>query len=1147
MMRVAISILLSFVLSIGFAQKSKRANYNLLWRISGNGLSKPSYLFGTMHVQDNRVFNFNDSLLAKLIQCEAFAMEVHPDSTTRFFASVVLEEHAHQSIESQMTAADFRHYDSLMKKQTGLSLTKFKNVREAISFVEYRGMRRDKSTFLDAWLYNIAREKNKRIAGLERTEVQMELFQQRDSVELRQFKACLDAGKFESNDQNRSLLDIYHEGDIETIFEFTKSNTSPDRFKKVIIDRNLAMTASIIGEIHQQTTFVAVGAAHLGGTPGIVNLLRAKGYVLTPVSAPFSGTASRYKSSSTTGEKWFVFSSDEGGYSVEMPQAPVPLKMKELPFSFQTYFDIGTLSVFMAAHLPVGVTLKNQSSSKVLDAIVKNMEASHKLSANRKITIDGCEGRELEAVMNGAFFRVRVVIKGANVYMLMVGPSKESVNTPEARRFLSSLKMKAPVDSDVTNFVDKPGAFAANMPGSVATQVLTPADPTSGREVAVNIFYSADNSTGAAYIVRYNDFPTGYVCSDDSVYIHNTLHAVYEGMNGVNLSADSVDFHGMPSTHFEFSNAGRTVKTEGILLMRGERLYLVMNSRASNDGEQAAQSFFNSFRFLPYETPELKKVTFPDGITLEVPKDFASDSTLVATGNTKQYAFTDRLSGMMFIVLNEALSAYDHADNEKDYFKKLGEEYHTDKGMLLNDSIVAPLIHDYLLQSDRSNAIIKIRAVIAGQSVITLLGYLPHDYQKNALANKIFGSLHVTSKSNWSLFSDKADVILNDLNSSDSTTRAKATAALQTYDFKTNHLPKVYEGLKRSYVDDGSWYGIRTSLLDVLHTVRDGSTEEFIEALYPSLPDSTSLKEHALEVLSSIKTVGSTTRMIRLLSDDRSGHRFNSYHIVNPLIDSLPLVNEVALPLLNNLPKFQYSSRLFDVIRMALDSNAISTTRRPEVISALITAASGMADRQLKVAGDEYQATAYNNYAMVEALSAVPFTPQVDEIIRKFASEDDDDIKFACIQVQLKNNVTTSQADIDRLSSQHKLRLSLYEALGNYGKRHLMNKKYQTPEMLAAGEVYEVLSAEDETPEKIDFLKEKKVIVNGEKKKILVFTFRYSESDEPYIAIAGPYSIGAAFQRGDLTGSFYDKYENEKQLKEKLAAYLNEHDVTLVD
>src|SRR6478752_2807120 len=54
----------------------------LLWRISGNGLQKPSYLYGTMHLTDERIFNIGDSMYKAIENSEGFAIEVNPDDFT---------------------------------------------------------------------------------------------------------------------------------------------------------------------------------------------------------------------------------------------------------------------------------------------------------------------------------------------------------------------------------------------------------------------------------------------------------------------------------------------------------------------------------------------------------------------------------------------------------------------------------------------------------------------------------------------------------------------------------------------------------------------------------------------------------------------------------------------------------------------------------------------------------------------------------------------------------------------------------------------------------------------------------------------------------------------------------------------------------
>src|SRR5690349_1634510 len=78
MIRVILSLLVCVtLLNTTHAQKKERGPYDyLLWRISGKGLQKPSYVYGTMHLTDKRLFYFTDSLYRSLERSEGFAAEL---------------------------------------------------------------------------------------------------------------------------------------------------------------------------------------------------------------------------------------------------------------------------------------------------------------------------------------------------------------------------------------------------------------------------------------------------------------------------------------------------------------------------------------------------------------------------------------------------------------------------------------------------------------------------------------------------------------------------------------------------------------------------------------------------------------------------------------------------------------------------------------------------------------------------------------------------------------------------------------------------------------------------------------------------------------------------------------------------------------
>src|SRR5437868_5778356 len=50
----------------------------LLWEITGNGLKKPSYLFGTMHVSSKLVFHLSDSFYQDIRNADVVALELDP-------------------------------------------------------------------------------------------------------------------------------------------------------------------------------------------------------------------------------------------------------------------------------------------------------------------------------------------------------------------------------------------------------------------------------------------------------------------------------------------------------------------------------------------------------------------------------------------------------------------------------------------------------------------------------------------------------------------------------------------------------------------------------------------------------------------------------------------------------------------------------------------------------------------------------------------------------------------------------------------------------------------------------------------------------------------------------------------------------------
>jgi len=81
-----------FAFAIISLQAQSPTPKTLLWRISGNGLGKPSYLYGTMHLTDKRLFNFGDSVYKAIEKSDGLAIEINPDEIAAFELNNMLEE-----------------------------------------------------------------------------------------------------------------------------------------------------------------------------------------------------------------------------------------------------------------------------------------------------------------------------------------------------------------------------------------------------------------------------------------------------------------------------------------------------------------------------------------------------------------------------------------------------------------------------------------------------------------------------------------------------------------------------------------------------------------------------------------------------------------------------------------------------------------------------------------------------------------------------------------------------------------------------------------------------------------------------------------------------------------------------------------------
>jgi uncharacterized protein len=263
---------------------------SLLWEISGNYLKKPSYIYGTIHIQDKRVFTFDNIVYEKFNECEAFAMEALIDDIDPLSLQNVFLMKRH-TLKSLLEEDIYDKLKIIIQKELNSDISIFEKTKpmfiSSLLIQSYEAG--DMAEALDMYFLKLAKEKNKEIFGIETFNQQLSVVKKISIKE--QCDMLIDMIKEPDllGKKFNDLLEAYINADLNKILKLSKEKALSNNFNNVFIkDRNKRMARKIISFSKKHSTFNTLGAGHLPGDDGIVNLLKNKGYTLTPIKFGFN-------------------------------------------------------------------------------------------------------------------------------------------------------------------------------------------------------------------------------------------------------------------------------------------------------------------------------------------------------------------------------------------------------------------------------------------------------------------------------------------------------------------------------------------------------------------------------------------------------------------------------------------------------------------------------------------------------------------------------------------------------------------------------------------------------------------------------------------------------------------------------------------
>jgi uncharacterized protein len=289
MKQVLLGLAFSFAAMCGYAQNT--SNNTLLWKITGNQLTRPSYLFGTIHLLCADDIQLSDSLKTAIRRSDRVYLELDMDNIFEMLGVM-----GKMKMRNDTTLADLltpSEYDSVkayfQKQSTMLPFSVLETYKPmlAASMLMQGALECDNQVAMEQLILKEAKSQGKGIKGLESMAFQMSIF---DSIpyglQAKQLVSMVAQSGAEADySEFEELSNAYRSQNLDTLEAITKrEDMGISNFTELLLyKRNANWAKKLDGLMKKEALIIAVGAGHLPGDRGVINLLRKAGYKVEPV------------------------------------------------------------------------------------------------------------------------------------------------------------------------------------------------------------------------------------------------------------------------------------------------------------------------------------------------------------------------------------------------------------------------------------------------------------------------------------------------------------------------------------------------------------------------------------------------------------------------------------------------------------------------------------------------------------------------------------------------------------------------------------------------------------------------------------------------------------------------------------------------
>lgn len=851
MKKIYLLIITLLICYPSFSQK-REDTYKLLWKIEGKGIKKASYLFGTMHVNDERAFDFSDSVLVAFQASEVLALEVSTDDYLKHSIANRRKEAPNQMKEELGT----EHYNTLRQKILDEAKVDLDQLENANPMLVERLLNRNagnsndsRKLDLDNYLFYTAKSLGKEVVGLEKidagirsgkgfdTEMERAYFVKR-YIEKKDSLSTFDMDKFLKafmNSEFNKMMEDYHSGDIETVL----SHFENDEMSKFdMIRRNENMAARLDSLMKQSSVFCAVGAGHLAGNKGMIDLLTDLGYQLTPVKATFTGLTKKIqeKLDSAPG---YRFEDIPAGFAVQMSGKPLDINLPNTNVMGFIYQDIknNTIEMLMTVDYPQIFADKEV----VIEEMLNNFKSQQKFEviANEKIMLEGLPGRELTMSHEGtATCKMRYFVKNGKAYIFFYWKLNSEIKIPKKIPFFESIEIYDITDFETLNWrkTDK-AQYNINILLPQIFNEFKQEIPLNeaGTDLMINSMINiVDKKQPFSASFQRFKYPPNYEISTNNEFKESFIEATKADQKA-ELVLDSTFRKGKYEVNTMNYLMQDSISISEVYFSRGNYGYYWTSQYVGTQVPEM-KSFLYDWELLPWEEPKFEEYTTNEfsvliGSELSVEGTYSYDDLL---DTLIIHSSLDPNTGSTIRVYQYDFNAFAYFENSDSLIAYFTEPGTTGKLILEQDTVIynGNGYTTSIFRDSSYNTIEYERIQWKGNKIYFLKIASPLDLDQS-FAQEVLQSFQISDSVQFNFFESKLDSILTRIQSEDSSIFQSVKGLLADYPVENKDVHKLKNSLRNGIpLDNDSWNSPGANIISLITELERDSAVHFFDSLF---------------------------------------------------------------------------------------------------------------------------------------------------------------------------------------------------------------------------------------------------------------------------------------------------------------------------